>query len=87
MACRACLKVSLLCVLLAAYIPLWMWCDSDGGGGSSACILWFAGFNCAGTILAGPFLAPACVAGIGLSLLKGIHIGSGPIHVNVKWDG
>jgi hypothetical protein len=35
----------------------------------------------------GPFLAPACAAGGALALLKGIHMGSGPIHMDLRWDG
>ena len=79
MACRACLKVGLLGLLLLVYLVLWFVCD--------ACIVWFTLLCCGVSVLGAPFVTPACAVGVACSLLKGVHLGSGPLHMDVKWDG
>lgn len=79
MACRVCLKMGLLALLLLVYLVLWYACD--------ACILWLAALCCAVSVMGAPFVAPACGAGVVCTLLKGVHLGSGPLHFDVKWEG
>jgi hypothetical protein len=78
MACRAGLRIGLLVFTMILYAVLWMSCTQ--------CIYWLAGATCAGTFLGGSFMAPACITGIGCSLLKGIRFGTGPFHFDMHWD-
>lgn len=79
MACRAMLKVAFVLGVIVMYLVFWYACSS--------CLFWLAGFSCAASVLGAPFMAPACAAGVAGSLLKGVHLGSGPLHFDVQWDG
>lgn len=79
MACKALLKIGMVLLLLLLYVAFWYTCD--------VCIIWFACFACAFSVFGSSFVAPVCVAGLGLTLIKGIHLGTGPLHFDVKWDG
>ena len=79
MACRVCLKVAAVVFLLLVYAVFWYTC--------SLCIFWLAVLSCGVSVLGAPFLTPACAAGVAFTLLKGVHLGTGPLHLDVKWDG
>lgn len=78
MACRVCLKIAVLLFVLLMYVASWSLCEP--------CILWITAGSCAASVMAAPFMAPACIAGLGVSLLKGVHLGSGPLHMDIKWE-
>ena len=78
MACRAALRMGLVASVLILYALLWFACVE--------CIYWLTGISCAATLLGGSFMAPACVAGVGCSRLKGIRFGTGPFHFDMHWD-
>lgn len=78
MACRAFLKVGVVVAILAMYLAFWYMCE--------ACVFWLAGLSCGGAVLGAPFLAPACAAGVVCSLIKGVHLGTGPFHFDMHWD-
>ena len=78
MACRVVLKVACVTGVLLMYLLFWYTCD--------VCIFWLAGLTCAASILGAPFMYPSCAAGVVCSLLKGIHLGTGPLHVDMHWD-
>ncbi len=78
MACRVCMKLSFVIFALLLYLIFWVACD--------ACIFWLAAVTCSVSLLGAPFMSPACAAGVGALLLKGIHMGSGPLRMDVQWD-
>jgi len=78
MAWHACLKVGVLVGVLLLFLVFWAWCSS--------CVLWMTAATCVVSILGAPFMSPACLAGIVLTLMNGIHLGSGPVHFDVRWD-
>jgi hypothetical protein len=78
MACKACLKISVLIGIMLLYLLFWYTCDS--------CVHWLTAASCATCFLVAPYLGPACASGVVLSLIKGVLVGAGPLHFNIRWD-
>ncbi len=78
MACKACLKVAMLAGVLLLLVMFWAWC--------SQCVVWATAIVCTASIFGAPFLSPGCLAGVVFTLMNGIHLGSGPVHFDVRWD-
>lgn len=76
-ACRAIMKLLLVCVLFLIYYSLWGVCDY--------CILIATASSCLGGFVGMGFLTPSCWAGIIASLLRGFRLGSELAHVDVHW--
>lgn len=77
MACRACIKVALMLLVVLVYAATWNVCD--------LCIMYVAAASCGVTILGGSFMFSPCWIGILATFLKGFRIGSTLAHVDVKW--
>lgn len=75
--CRAMLRTLLICIVFLLYFLLW--------GLSDVLILIIVGSSCGASCLGVPFLAPSCLAGFLVILLRGIRIGSSIAHVDVQW--
>lgn len=78
MACRACLKLSVLLGIMLLYAIFWAWC--------TPCTLWLTALTCTASIFGASFVSPGCLSGVVLILLNGIHLGAGPLHLDVRWD-
>jgi len=42
--------------------------------------------SCAVSLLGVQYLAPACAMGVACLLFKGVHLGAGPFHFDMRWD-
>lgn len=78
MACKACLKVTLLACILLLYLVFWYACDE--------CIYVLGILSCSLSFFGAQYMVPACVAGVVASFFKGVHLGAGPFHFDMKWD-
>ena len=79
MACRAFVKAALVGFVLLVILVLWYtYCNT--------CIFWLTALTCGASVLGAPFLTPACLVGIACALIRGVHLGSGPLHFDVKWE-
>jgi hypothetical protein len=77
MAYRACMRAALLVLLILMYLLFWYTCDM--------CVFWLAVISC-GASFGAPFLRPGCLGGVVCAFIKGVHLGAGPLHFDVKWD-
>jgi hypothetical protein len=78
MACKAFLRVVVIVTILMLLLLFWYTCDE--------CIYVMTTGSCLVCFLGAQYLAPACAAGVVCSLFKGVHLGAGPFHFDVRWD-
>jgi hypothetical protein len=78
MACKACLWAFMLTSVLLLYLLVWYTCDE--------CIYILSMTSCAVSLLGVQYLAPACAMGVACLLFKGVHLGAGPFHFDMRWD-